>query len=213
MQECVLSVENLIKAILDIFRTHNILLYVVCIASGLLSYNVLGVAELTGYASVKNDYKNYIGMIFFVSSITITVLLIKTVITFLKDFIISSDSDRKSRKIIENKIVNLTNQEKAVLLQFFIQQSETIWLPFRAQEVVELINSGVISLASNAARMTSVGEAAMLNLPMCRMQELASIHPEIYSEEYDKNLVDNLVNHSTPNSVREVVRNRQLHNY
>lgn len=205
--------ENLTKAILDIFRTHNILLYVVCIASGLLSYNVLGLGELTGFANINSDYKNYIGLIFLISGITITVLCIKSIIAFFHGKFINNRNQNELRILIEEKIANLTNQEKAVLIQFFIQQSETIWLPFRTQEVVELINSEIISLASNSARMTLVGEAAMLKLSTEMKQKLAMAYPEIYSNNFDKKIVENLVNIFTPNSVREVIKDRRMFNY
>ena len=205
--------ENLIKAILDIFKTHNILLYVVCIASGLLSYNILGVADLTGYTAFTSEYKKYIGLAFFVSGITIVVLCLKSIIAYFRDSITYNSSKKQFDEIVDQKLGNLTNQEKAVLLQFFIQQSETIWLPLRTQEVVELLNSGIISLASNAARMTLVGEAAMLKLSINMMHRLAVTYPETYSKDYDKDLVKNLVQKFTPNGVREVNRNRQLFKY
>ncbi|CAM2993588.1 super-infection exclusion protein B [Acinetobacter celticus] len=205
--------ENLFKAILDIFRTHNILLYVVCIVAGLLSYNVMGVADLTGYNEIKAEYKNYIGLIFLVSAITIIVLCIKSIITFFHNVFVSSRDQKRLAKLIDVKITNLTNQEKAVLLQFFIQQSETIWLPFRGQEVVELLNAGILSLASNTARMTRAGEAAMLKLPNEMMQKLAQTYPDIYSNKYKKELLDELIYNHTPESVRVVNENRNLFGY
>ncbi|OTU44218.1 hypothetical protein CAT37_09265 [Acinetobacter pittii] len=205
--------EHLIKASLDIFRTHNILLYVVAITSGLLSYNTFGVADLTGYALIKEEYKNYIGLIFLLSTITIVVLCVKSIINYLRNSLSKSSFKKQASKRIDQKLANLTNQEKAVLLQFFIQQSETIWLPFRTQEVVELINSNILTLASNAARMTLVGEAAMLNLSIDMKQRLANSYPEVYSENYNETEVKTLLGKFTPKSVIEVNRDRRTIGY
>lgn len=205
--------ENLIRSILDIFRTHNILLYVVCIASGLISYNVFGVADLTGYAAIKSEYKKYIGLIFLLSSVTIAVLCIRSIIAYTSQLIVDRNNKREKEDRIEQKLNNLTNQEKAVLLQFFIQHSETVWLPFRGQEVVELLNAGILSLASNAARMTRAGEAALLKLSNEMMQKLAQTYPDIYSNQYKNELIEDLVHNYTPESVQVVNENRKLFGY
>lgn len=208
-----LSMENLIKAFLDIFRTHNILLYVVCIAAGLLSYNVFGAAELTGFVNIKPEYKNYVGLVFLVSVITILVLCIKSIVTYSRLLIAERNNKQERERLIEQKLNSLTNPEKAVLLQYFIQNSETIWLPLSGQEVVELCNSHILMLASTMARPTIAGEAVMLKLPMTLKQRLDSMYPEIYSKDCDQNLVQELLQNFTPNSIREVNRNRQLFNY
>jgi len=205
--------ENLIKAGMDVFRTHNILLYVVAIASGLLSYNIFGVADLTGYALIKSEYKYYVGLIFFVSTITILVLCTKSIINYIRDSLSNNSFKKQVGRRIKQKIENLTNQEKAVLLQFFIQQSETIWLPFRTQEVVELMNSNILTLASNSARMTLVGEAAMLKLSLDMKQKLANSYPHIYSNNFNQTEVKTLVEKFTPNSVKEVNRDRKMCGY
>ncbi|WP_394661582.1 super-infection exclusion protein B [uncultured Acinetobacter sp.] len=205
--------ENLFKIILDTFRTHNIVLYVVAITSGLLSYNVLGVADLTGYTSIKSDYKNYIGLVFLVTTITVLVLCGKSILEYFLGIFYDNGQKKQIEKRVKKKINNLTNQEKAVLLQFFIQQSETIWLPLRAQEIVELINSDIINLASNSARFTLVGEAAMFKLPMELKCRLAETYPEIYSNSFDETQVRRLVDKFTPNSVIQVIRDRQTFGY
>lgn len=205
--------ENLIRSTLDIFRTHNILLYVVCIASGLISYNVFGVADLTGYAAIKSEYKKYIGLIFLLSSITIVVLCIRSIITYTRQSIVDRKNKKKVDGIIEKKLSSLTSAEMAVLFQYFIQDSETIWLPLNGQEVVELCNSHILSLASTTTRVTIAGHAVMLKLPTTLKQRLAKIYPEIYSNAYDRDLVTELLRNHTPNSVHEVNKNRQLFNY
>lgn len=205
--------ENLIKSGFDIFRTHNILLYVVCIVSGILSYNLFGLAELTGFTNVKDEYKSYIGLIFLVSAVTILVLVIKSVTSYFRNAIAEKNSIHEREKMIEQKLYNLTNPEKAVLFQYFIQNSETIWLPLNGQEVVELCNSHILTLASPTGRLTTAGHAVMLKLPMTLMQKLISLYPEIYSKDYDRELVDNLFHKFTPNSVHEVNTNRKLFNY
>ncbi|WP_180043719.1 MULTISPECIES: super-infection exclusion protein B [unclassified Acinetobacter] len=205
--------ENLIKAFLDIFRTHNILLYVVCIASGLLSYNVFNLAELTGFDAIKPDYKNYVGLVFLFSLITILVLCIKSIVAYLRQLIAERKYNQEKERLIEQKLNSLTNPEKAVLLQYFIQNSETIWLPVTGQEVVELCNAHILMLASNTARATIAGQAVMLKLPMILMQRLSSLYPEVYSKDCDQRLVQELLHKFTPNSIREVNKNRQLFNY
>lgn len=198
---------------LDIFRTHNILLYVVCVATGLLSYNVFGLAELTGFVNIKAEYKNYAGLIFLISAITVLVLCIKSIVVFFRDSIVERADKQESERLIEQKLKNLTNPEKAVLLQYFIQNSETIWLPLTGQEVVELCNSHILILASTAARPTIAGQAVMLKLPMELMQRLARMYPEIYSNKCDQGVVRDLFEKFTPNSVHEVNKNRELFNY
>lgn len=198
---------------LDIFRTHNILLYVVCVATGLLSYNVFGLAELTGFVNIKAEYKNYAGLIFLISAITVLVLCIKSIVVYFRDSIVERAGEQERERLIEQKLENLTNPEKAVLLQYFIQNSETIWLPLAGQEVVELCNSHILTLASTAARPTIAGQAAMLKLPMELMQRLAKMYPEIYSNKYDQAVVTGLFQKFTPKSVHEVNKNRELFNY
>ena len=199
-----------VKVFLDIFRTHNILLYVACITTGVLSYNVLGVAELAGYTEIQSGYKNYTSFIFLVSLITIIVLSARSIVVGIKNYWIANASGAEVQQQIEAKIINLSNKEKAVLLQFYIQQSETIWLPFRGQEVVEFINAGVLILASNAARNTRAGEAALLKLSSNSRSLLAKYHSNIFTADYDRELVDNLIRNHTPESVHTVNESRRL---
>ncbi|AXY56816.1 hypothetical protein CDG60_09715 [Acinetobacter chinensis] len=205
--------ENLIKAILDIFRTHNILLYVVCIVSGVLSYNVFGLAELTGFVNIKGEYRNYVGLVFLVCVITVLVLCIKSIVSYFRHSITDIKNRKEKGRLIEQKLINLTNPEKAVLFQYFIQNSETIWLPLSGQEVVELCNSHILTLASSSSRPTIAGQAVMLKLSQLLKQRLANLYPEIYSNNYDQNVVNDLVLKFTPNSVHEVNKNRKIFNY
>ncbi|MDX8271973.1 super-infection exclusion protein B [Acinetobacter pittii] len=140
-------------------------------------------------------------------------LCTKSIINYIRDSLSNSSFKKQVGRRIKQKIENLTNQEKAVLLQFFIQQSETIWLPFRTQEVVELMNSNILTLASNSARMTLVGEAAMLKLSIDIKQKLANSYPHIYSNNFNQNEVKTLVEKFTPNSVKEVNRDRRMSGY
>ena len=129
-----------------------------------------------------------------------------------KKIITERNNKREKERLIDEKLNNLTNPEKAVLLQYFIQHSETIWLPLNSQEVVELCNSYILLPASTSLRSTMVGQAAMLKLPITLIKRLEALYPEIYSENFDQSLVYEL-HKFTPNSVHEVNRNRKLFNY
>ncbi|HFG6905495.1 super-infection exclusion protein B [Acinetobacter baumannii] len=205
--------EKLINSVLDIFRTHNILLYGVLFVSGVLTYNFAGLSDVTGYLNIDVKYRNYVALAFLFSAIIVFLLVIKSIFLFFKNYIVEKEDKINTEALIQEKLANLTRKEHAVLMQFFIQNSETIWLPLRAQEIVELMNARIITLASNAARMTWVGEAAMLKLPKNTMQKLTEVHPQLYSAQYDRNLVKDILENHTPESVRVVKESQSLYGY
>ncbi|WP_411684291.1 super-infection exclusion protein B [Acinetobacter indicus] len=202
-----------IKSFLDIFRTHNVLLYVVCITTAFLSYNIFGAADLTGYTNIKSEYKNYTGLVFFLSAITISILIARSLYKFISNCWNNSRLEKLSEDDIKQKIKNLSNKEKAVLLQFFIQQSETIWLPFQAQEVAELINSNLIYVVNNMSRITQAGHALLMKLSRDNMILLAQEYPDIFSSEFNQQLINDLVQKHTPASVIAVIKSGELHGY
>lgn len=201
------------KTFLDIFRTHNVLLYVVCITTGFLAYNIFGAAELTGYSNIKSEYKNYTGLVFFLSAITISILIVRTLYKLIFTLWDESRSDNLSKEKVFQKIETLTDKEKAVLLQFYVQNSETIWLPYQAQEVTELLNSNLIYIVNNMSRITQAGHALQMKLSREHKLLLAQVHPDIYSNNYKQDVVENLIHKHTPASIITVIRSQNMHGY
>ncbi|ENW97353.1 super-infection exclusion protein B [Acinetobacter dispersus] len=205
--------ENLISALLDIFRKHNILLYGVLIVSGVLTYNIWGLSDITGFIKIEDKYKNYVALAFLFSAAIVFLLILKSIFLFFKNHVVDRSNKIDAEAAYKEKLVNLTKKEQAVLLQFFIQQSETIWLPWRGQEVVELVNAGVLNLASTSLQMTRAGEAALLKIQKSTMHELASIYSDTFSSKYDSKVVQDIVQNHTPESVKAVLESRRVFGY
>jgi len=202
-----------IKFFLDIFRTHNVFLYIVCITTASLTYNLFGAADLTGYTRLNSEYKNYTGLVFFISAITILVLCFVSLKNFIKSIYENISSSKDYNEGLKRKIVDLTDKEKAVLLQYLMQQSETIWLPHSSQEVTELLNSGLIYIANNTSRITTSGYAFLMKLPSENLSLLVAYHPDVFSINYKKEIVEKLIQHHTPRSVINVIQSNRLHGY
>lgn len=205
--------ENLISAVLDIFRKHNILLYGVLIVSGVLTYNIWGLSDITGFIKIEDKYKNYVALAFLFSATIVFLLILKSIFLFFKNHVVDRSNKIDAEAAYKEKLADLTKKEQAVLLQFFIQQSETIWLPWRGQEVVEFINAGILVLASNASQMTRAGEAVMLKIQKSTKHELASLYPHIFSHKYDNKIVQDILQNHTPESVRVVLESRRLYGF
>ncbi|ENX34911.1 hypothetical protein F889_01551 [Acinetobacter colistiniresistens] len=206
-------VENVINAVLDIFRKHNILLYGVLIVSGVLTYNIWGLSDITGFIKIEEKYKNYTALAFLFSTTIVFLLVFKSIVLGFKSYVVERSSKITAKATYKEKLVNLTKKERAVLLQFFIQESETIWLPWRGQEVVELVNAGVLNIASNSLQMTRAGEAALLKIQKSTMHELATIYSDTFSNKHDSKVVQDILQNHTPESVKAVLESRHVFGY
>lgn len=146
-----------LKLILDVFRTHNIILYILLISSGVITFDVFGLRLTLGIDNIGQPYLALIGILFIISVSCFIFLIINGLFGGLSSKIKSYLEERKFKKEIDGIIGNLSEKEIVVLSLFLIESSDTIWLPMQAPETTSLISKQLIYMSSIHGRGMSNG--------------------------------------------------------
>ena len=99
-------------------------------------------------------YKSYIAILFIFTGILIIVDIAISIIHYVSKNLSSYDLKRWN---IKRKMKSLNDHEKAILREFFIQESERIKLPVNNSDVAELIKKGILSSTSPYVAHLPVG--------------------------------------------------------
>lgn len=103
---------------------------------------------------IIKTYKSYIAILFIFTGILIIVDIAISIIHYVSKNLTSYDLERWK---IKRRIKSLNNHEKAILREFFIQESEKIKLPVNNPDVVGLIKKGILSSTGAYVRHLPVG--------------------------------------------------------
>ncbi|WP_151817164.1 super-infection exclusion protein B [Acinetobacter oleivorans] len=145
-----------LKTVLDIFRTNNIILYILFISSTIITFDLLDMREKLGLNNLDKIYLPIIGMIFLVSISCIFFLLINFIFKELLDNIKERIDERKLLKTVDDTLNKLSNSEKCILGVYYFEGVDTTWLPIQGPEITSLLNKNIIYMSSKIGRGAGV---------------------------------------------------------
>ncbi|QEK35889.1 super-infection exclusion protein B [Acinetobacter johnsonii] len=146
-----------LKIVLDIFRTHNIILYILFISSGLITFDILDLRQRLGLSSLGSLYFALIGIAFLVSTSCLVFLLINSLGGGLSEKILKKLDDKKMIKNIDQTLNTLSNGEIVILSQYYIKDSDTLWMPLQGTEITSLVSKNILYLSQKNGRSISNG--------------------------------------------------------
>lgn len=141
--------EAFLTKILGIIKYTAKFFVIVAIGSGLLLFSKKEFIEKLGMLQTVTDYKQYIGIAFFVSGL----VSVSNIITFIYKKITSKIWSKKARRIQENRLHSLNPMEKNILLHYFIHGTNTQALPINDGTVRELEGYEIIQRTSQLSQM------------------------------------------------------------
>lgn len=133
-----------IKVVLDIFRTNNIILYILCISSGLITFNILELREKLGLTTLDQIYFSVIGLIFLVSISCISFLLVNYIFGGIVEQVKQKLNDKKKLQELNETLSSLSKSEICILGIYYFKQIDTTWLPMLGPEVTSLVSKDII---------------------------------------------------------------------
>lgn len=141
--------EALLTKILGIVKYTAKFFVLVAIGSGLLLFSKKEFIEKLGMHQTVTDYKQYIGMAFFVSAL----VSVSNITTFIYKKITSKIRSKKVRRIQEKRLHSLNPIEKRILLYYFIHGTNTQALPINDGTVRELEVNRIIQRTSQLSQL------------------------------------------------------------
>ena len=146
-----------VKPILDIFRTNNIILYILFISSTIITFDFLDMRQRLSLDSLGKFYFALIGVVFLVSTSCICFLIINSVFSGLLEKVKDRLYERKLLKQVDETLNNLSNKEIVILSQYLAENTETMWMPMQGTEITSLVQKQILYLASSNGRGISNG--------------------------------------------------------
>ncbi|OTG85840.1 hypothetical protein B9T31_09605 [Acinetobacter sp. ANC 4558] len=201
-----------INNIFNIFKTHNIILYILLVCSGVITFDVLGLRYILGVDKLEQLYISIIGLIFLICVSSFVFLIADGVFGGLKNKIVNYFRRKKFKKNIPKLLDGINAKEVIILYIYLLESSSTTWLPVQAPEVTLLVTKGVIYLSSKYGRNMSNG-----------MQIFHySINPEIekellhylgnYFNDFSEDEIQSFISKNSPPYLRDLNESKEIWN-
>lgn len=124
--------------------------------------NVVQKLQLTDF---KSEYGKYIGPLFLISVVYLTVMLSISLWNKIRLFI----ATKKFNKTIVESLNSLTLPDIYLLREFFLQGKDVIEVPYESTEFTSLYNKGILVIASNNLRAYIFGKFVSVTInPMVK---------------------------------------------
>ncbi|CAA0185596.1 MULTISPECIES: super-infection exclusion protein B [Acinetobacter] len=146
-----------VDTIVNILKKFNIILFILFGCSAVITFDIFGIRERIGLVDLDKLYLSVIGIIFLVTSFCLIFLIFSSIFIFIKNYLLEKLSEKNFKKNLPEILQGLSNKEIVVMMQFFVEQSNTVWLPIDAPEVSNLSNKNLIFLSSTRGRNLSNG--------------------------------------------------------
>lgn len=146
-----------LNTVFNIFRTHNIILYILLLSSSVITFDILGLRKVLGIEELGQPYLAIIGILFIISLAGFMFVLFNGLFGGLKEAIQRYYEEKKFKKELNGLIENLTDKEIVILSLYIIEDANTIWLPMQAPETTSLVSKKLIFMASKYGRNMSNG--------------------------------------------------------
>lgn len=148
--------DNL-DTIVNILKKFNIILFILFGCSAVITFDIFEIRERIGLVDLDKLYLSGIGIIFLVTSFCLIFLIFSSIFKFIKEYLLDIFNEKKFKKNLPKILQGLSNKEVVVMMQFLVENSNTIWLPYDAPEVSNLTRKNLIFLSSTSGRNLSNG--------------------------------------------------------
>ena len=140
--------EKVIERIVTILKLPIRFVFIIGLIMGLLLFfpeNVVQKLQLTDF---KSEYGKYIGPLFLISVVYLTVMLSIYLWNKIRVFI----ATKKFNKSLVGILNSLTLPDIYLLREFFLQGKDVIEVPYESTEFTSLYNKRILVIASNNVR-------------------------------------------------------------
>ena len=137
--------ENFFSKFLDFRKIPNELFILLSIISGVLLFLPAEALKQLNINEFENDYGQYFGIIFLISTGILLIKILKWLITIILKKLVRKKYQKKTLKYLKE----LDPSEEAVLREFFIANQDAIKMPYDDPTVKNLINKRLIIKISN----------------------------------------------------------------
>ncbi|WP_279722389.1 super-infection exclusion protein B [Acinetobacter baumannii] len=194
-----------IKPILNIFKTHNILLYILFVSSTVITFDLFGLRKVLGIDLIGQPYIAIIGMLFLICLASFVFLTVSSIYGNLITKIKEKIQARSFKKELEKNIRNLSDREIVIILLYFMQDSDTIWLPLQGAEVTSLVRKKIIFLSQvNGRNMTNGMQIFHFSTFPDVKEQFEENYPQFFGDEVDVRKVNNFIKNNTPSYIYEM---------
>lgn len=145
--------DKLIEKLFDLQKIPAQTFFIFFLACSCLLFIPTDLLEQVKLTTFKESYGEFIGLIWLISLIHTAITLLRTLLKFIK----TKHNMRKIKGYIIEHINNLTSHEKAILREFYIQEKDTIGMPFDDETVISLESKHIIHRVSNTCTIYGYG--------------------------------------------------------
>lgn len=193
------------KLVLNIFRTHNIILYILFVCSAVITFDLLGLRKILGIDLIGQPYIAIIGVIFLICVASFAFLIANSVfgniILKIKNFF----KVRSLKKELEKNIGDLSKREIVIILLYFLQDTDTIWLPLEGAEITSLVRKKLIFLSQvNGRGMTNGMRIFHYSTYPGVKDRFRQEYPEFFGTEEDVTDLMDFIRKNTPPYIHEM---------
>lgn len=157
--------EKLIERIVSILKLPIRFVFIIGVIMGLLLFfpeNVVQKLQLTDF---KSEYGKYIGPLFLISVVYLTVMISIFLWNKVRVFI----ATKKFNKSIVGILNSLALPDVYLLREFFLQGKDVIEVPYESTEFTSLYNKRILVIASNNVRANIFGKFVSVTInPMVK---------------------------------------------
>ncbi|WP_433847112.1 super-infection exclusion protein B [Acinetobacter proteolyticus] len=142
-----------IKPFTDILSKFNIVLFVVFACSGVILFDCLGLNEKIGISDLSKNYLMYVGFAFMATAASLAFLVAEFVWRGIKWVFNNWWTNREFLNSIEGSLNNLSNKDIVILLRYFTEQTDNIWIVAPSPEVKSLCDKAFIGQSSSVGHL------------------------------------------------------------
>lgn len=193
-----------IKVVLDIFRTNNIILYILFISSGLITFNILELREKLGLMTLDQIYFSVIGLIFVLSISCIAFLLVNYIFGGIVEHIKQYINGKKKLRELDKSLNGLSKSEICIRGTYYFKQIDTTWLPIHGPEVTSLVSKDIIYLSQKNGRGNEGGNIIFHYSLNPLYKEKVLIFLKDFFDSFDQKGLDNFFDEFTPKYMDKV---------
>ncbi|MDO7434572.1 super-infection exclusion protein B [Acinetobacter baumannii] len=201
--------EN-VDTIVNILKKFNIILFILFGSSAVVTFDIFDIRERIGLVDLDKLYLSVIGIIFLVTSFCLIFLIFSNIFTIIKTYVIEKLSEKKFKEKLPEILQGLSNKEVVVMMQFFAQESNTVWLPIDAPEVSNLSNKNLIFLSSSRGRNLNNGMVISHYSINEEIKKDFEIYLDNKFKESDRDNVNLFMQVNTPQYIHEIQEHKRI---
>ena len=191
--------------VLNIFRTHNIILYILFICSGVITFDFFELRKILGIHYLGQPYIAIAGLVFLICVASFAFLIVNSIFGNVFSRIKNYFSERTLRIEQEKNIEALADKEVVILLQYFIQDTDTVWLPMQGTEITSLVRKKLIFLSHNSGRgITNGMQIFHYSVYPGVKEKFVQKYPHFFGDDADVSAINSFIKKNTPRYIIEM---------